>query len=67
MYLFSRFVGACIASRFALMELKTNIFYLLSQFVIEKCEKTQDPLQLKPSAANMGPANGCWFRINQRQ
>ncbi|KAG5667582.1 hypothetical protein PVAND_015559 [Polypedilum vanderplanki] len=39
----------CIASRFALMEVKVLIFKILSKFTFEACEKTPKKLKAKPS------------------
>lgn len=40
---------ACIGSRFALMEVKLMLYYLLSEFSIEACDKTTIPLRYSAS------------------
>lgn len=61
------FAGGCIASRFAIMELKTNIFYLLSKFIIERSAKTQHPLMLEKKIGSMNAEKGFWIQISRRK
>lgn len=56
----------CIASRFAIMEVKIIFYYLLKSFAIERCEKTADPLILKSNTINMMAENGFWVRFVSR-
>lgn len=49
---------ACIASRFALMQLKATTFYLLQNFRIETGPNTQIPLKLKATAGSLEPEKG---------
>ncbi|XP_060802800.1 probable cytochrome P450 9f2 [Amyelois transitella] len=56
----------CIGSRFALMELKILLFKLILNFKILKCEKTSDPLELKPELFNIVAAGGTWIRMCPR-
>lgn len=56
----------CIASRFAMMVAKTFFFYLLRELRIEKCDKTPDPVILKPNSINMHAKNGFWVRFVPR-
>lgn len=56
----------CIGSRFALMELKTIIYYLLLNFNFEPTEKTQIPLKLKFNPVQFLPEKGVWVRFTAR-
>lgn len=56
----------CIGSRFALMELKTIIYYLLLNFNFEPTEKTQIPLKLKFNPIQFLPEKGVWVRFTPR-
>lgn len=56
---------SCIANRFALMEVKTIIYYLLKNFRIERCQKTSDPIVLL-KAINLAAENGSWVRLCPR-
>ncbi|XP_039754118.1 probable cytochrome P450 9f2 [Pararge aegeria] len=56
----------CIASRFALMELKVIIFDMVYNFRIVKCSKTTDPIELKPHPFNIQPKNGSWVGLELR-
>lgn len=53
----------CIGSRFALMEAKALFFSILSNFTIEKCNKTEIPLQIKPDVLQNRPKNGVWVAL----
>lgn len=63
---FLLFPGGCIASRFALMEIKTLFFYLLLNFTIEKCDRTQDPLKLKKHSMVSDAEHGFWIALIPR-
>jgi cytochrome P450 family 9 len=56
----------CIGSRFALMELKTILYYLLSEFKFEACEKTEIPLKFSKAPFTIKPANGIWLNLKPR-
>uniref|UniRef100_A0A182MYK0 Uncharacterized protein n=1 Tax=Anopheles dirus TaxID=7168 RepID=A0A182MYK0_9DIPT len=47
----------CIGSRFALMEVKSVVYYMLKHFTFERCEKSQVPLRLKRSPVVMAAEN----------
>lgn len=57
---------ACIASRFAMMVIKTLMYYLLKEIKFEKCAKTQDPLVLEKGTINMMAENGFWVKYGLR-
>ncbi|XP_049294622.1 probable cytochrome P450 9f2 isoform X1 [Anopheles funestus] len=57
----------CIGSRFALMEVKSVIFYLLKNFTFERSDKTQVPLKLKHSPAVLAAEKGIWIRFKPRK
>ncbi|XP_052900110.1 probable cytochrome P450 9f2 isoform X2 [Anopheles moucheti] len=57
----------CIGSRFALMEVKSVIYYLLKSFTFERCDKTQVPMKLKHNPAVLVAENGNWIRFKPRK
>jgi len=56
----------CIGSRFALLELKTIIYYLLLNFNFEPAEKTQIPVKLKFNLVQLLPEKGIWVKFTPR-
>lgn len=56
----------CIGSRFALMESKTILFYLLSKFDFCVCEKTDIPIKLNRKVFQLLPENGAWIELKPR-
>lgn len=56
----------CIGSRFALMETKCALYYLLLNFTIETTEKTQIPLQLV-KGFGMRAEKGIWLKLKPRK
>ncbi|KAK4874004.1 hypothetical protein RN001_013364 [Aquatica leii] len=56
----------CIASRFALMEVKVLIFYLLSKFDIVKTKKTPIPIIIAKGTINFVAEGGFWLGLKQR-
>lgn len=56
----------CIASRFALMETKTILFYLLSKFDFCICEKTDNPIKLNKKLMKLITENGTWIELKPR-
>jgi cytochrome P450 family 9 len=54
----------CIGSRFALLEIKTLFFHLLSRFDILPLNATPIPLKISPKKMNLSPENG--FRLGFR-
>ncbi|CAH0397753.1 unnamed protein product [Chilo suppressalis] len=57
----------CIASRFALCELKVMLYQLLQHFEISPCEKTCIPSQLEAGKFNLSLKGGHWIRIKIRE
>ncbi|KAK4874017.1 hypothetical protein RN001_013377 [Aquatica leii] len=58
---------SCIGSRFALMQTKILMFYLLSKFKIFKTDKTPIPLTIdKKAFLVLGPAEGFWLGLKLR-
>ncbi|KFB49806.1 AGAP012292-PA-like protein [Anopheles sinensis] len=57
----------CIGSRFALMEVKSIVYYMLKSFTFERCEKTQVPLKLKKNPAAISTEKGIWIRLKPRE
>uniref|UniRef100_A0A182JFK0 Uncharacterized protein n=1 Tax=Anopheles atroparvus TaxID=41427 RepID=A0A182JFK0_ANOAO len=56
----------CIGSRFALMETKVVLYYLLLNFRILPCAKTQIPLKLKKSSTQFATEKGVWVEFQSR-
>lgn len=57
----------CVGSRFALMEMKALFVYLLMEFSLHQCEKTMDPIVIKPGASViMEPRDGFWLELRCR-
>nr|WIT94147.1 cytochrome P450 monooxygenase CYP9AN7 [Euwallacea interjectus] len=57
---------SCLGSRFALLEVKTVLFHLLSKFKLVVIEKTQVPLKLsKKFVINIRPEAGLWLGIER--
>ncbi|GAB0096689.1 Cytochrome P450 [Sergentomyia squamirostris] len=56
----------CIGSRFALMETKAIIYYILSKFTFEVSEKTQVPLKLAKAGFALKPEKGFWLDLKPR-
>lgn len=55
----------CIGNRFALMEIKILFVYILKNFVIEKSEKTKEPIEFDNKFA-MAIKGGCWIKLRER-
>lgn len=56
----------CIGSRFALMEVKTVIYYLLLNFNFEVTEKTQIPLKLANNPNQLQSEKGVFIGLKPR-
>ncbi|CAF1169653.1 unnamed protein product [Didymodactylos carnosus] len=56
---------SCIGMRFALQEAKVAIVRALRVVEIERCEKTEIPLQLSKLSI-MSAKNGIWLRVSRR-
>ncbi|KAF5300649.1 hypothetical protein FQA39_LY11110 [Lamprigera yunnana] len=56
----------CIASRFALMEIKILFFYLLSEFDLVPTKKTVIPLVLSRKKLVLAPDDGFWIGLKPR-
>lgn len=56
----------CIGSRFALMEVKAIIYYLLLNFRLERCERTQIPIKFKKGTFNVATEFGLWIKLAKR-
>lgn len=56
----------CIGSRFALMEAKVVLYYLLLHFHVIPCAKTQIPLKLKKSSTQFQTEQGVWLQFQSR-
>ncbi|XP_014488278.1 PREDICTED: cytochrome P450 9e2-like [Dinoponera quadriceps] len=57
----------CIAYRFALMETKLLVAYLLHNFVFKTTEKTIEPIVFDKSTRTLQPDGGFWIALEQRK
>lgn len=57
----------CVASRFALMECKAVMYYMVLNFHLEKCVKTQHPMKLSMKSAFLEPEKGFWLKLRPRK
>lgn len=57
---------SCIGTRFALMELKATIYYLLRDFYLECSPKTDVSLKLKVGTFSLDAENGFWLQLKPR-
>ncbi|KAL0841595.1 hypothetical protein ABMA28_015254 [Loxostege sticticalis] len=57
---------ACIASRFALLELKVLLYFITINFKIVKCEKTMDPLRLIQKGFMIRADEGTFVKFEDR-
>lgn len=57
---------ACVASRFALMELKASIYSLLRNFYVECSEKTVAPVKLLTGTFSLEAEKGMWLQFRLR-
>ncbi|XP_044262034.1 cytochrome P450 9e2-like [Tribolium madens] len=57
----------CIGSRFALLEIKTLFFHLLSKCDIVTNDKTVVPLKISPNNGNITPKEGIHLTFQSRQ
>lgn len=56
----------CIGNRFALMEIKIMLFYLLWHCDIEADPKTKEPIVLNKKTFIITPENGFWLKLRTR-
>ncbi|GAB0096684.1 hypothetical protein DMENIID0001_122270 [Sergentomyia squamirostris] len=57
----------CVGSRFALMELKALIYFMVLNFSLEVTEKTQIPLKLANSFGALSSEKGIYFKLRPRE
>ncbi|KAF2897107.1 hypothetical protein ILUMI_09067 [Ignelater luminosus] len=57
---------SCIGNRFAILEIKTLIFYVLSKFDIVTVDKTAIPLQIGNNVVNLTAKGGFWLGLKPR-
>ncbi|XP_077488553.1 cytochrome P450 3A4-like [Amblyomma americanum] len=57
----------CIGRRFALLELKTVLAKLVSQFVFSTCEETEDPMKLTVPTVILNPMRNIMLRVARRE
>ncbi|XP_012535425.1 cytochrome P450 9e2-like [Monomorium pharaonis] len=56
----------CIASKFAILQVKVVLFYLLAHCNLKPCAKTPSPLKFAKNLSLM-PKNGFWLNIQRRK
>lgn len=59
-------LGNSIGSQFAIAEIKTLTYYLLSEFHIDKSARTQDPIELKALPYTMDAEKGFYIELRRR-
>lgn len=57
---------SCIASRFAIMEIKLVFFHLLSKFELVPVEKTRIPLVYKKTMMTLSSEYGFWLGLKRK-
>ncbi|TMW43604.1 hypothetical protein DOY81_011316 [Sarcophaga bullata] len=57
----------CIGSRFALLETKVLIYYLVRDFHLGAAKKSCVPLKLSPKNVQLMPENGFWLKFTARK
>ncbi|XP_022128817.2 probable cytochrome P450 9f2 [Pieris rapae] len=57
----------CIGIRFAVMELKVLLYYLIANFKVVKCSKTSDPPLLAPEDVKIMAKGGSWAKFEVRK
>lgn len=57
----------CIASRFAIMEVKALVLNILSKFELVVIDKTTIPLKYDPNIMNPAILGGCWIGFKRRE
>ncbi|XP_043477331.1 cytochrome P450 9e2-like [Leptopilina heterotoma] len=57
----------CIGNRFALMEIKVVLFYLLVSLNFQSCCKTSVPIKFKKDCFLLLPEGGFWLKIEKRK
>lgn len=56
----------CIGSRFALMISKSFVYHMVSNFHLEMCDQTQDPLRLQRRSGTVTAEKGFWMNLRAR-
>ncbi|XP_061390044.1 cytochrome P450 3A18-like [Musca vetustissima] len=57
----------CIGTRFALLEVKVFLYYLLRDYHLEPCAKSCIPLVLDPTKIQLLPKGGFWLKLKPRK
>lgn len=58
---------ACIGGRYALMEVKLIIYYMLCQFTFRSTSQTEIPMKIKSSPFGLSPKNGLVLSMKRRK
>lgn len=58
---------ACIGNRFALMEVKCIIYYMLTQITFNVSPETEIPMKIKSSPFGLSPVNGLKISLKRRK
>lgn len=53
----------CIGNRFAILEIKALLFYLLKDVSFKQSVKSTVPMVLDPASAQMEPKGGIWVKV----
>ncbi|XP_014488280.1 PREDICTED: cytochrome P450 9e2-like [Dinoponera quadriceps] len=57
----------CIGNRFALMETKLLVAYLLHRFIFKVTEKTVEPIVFDAKQLSLQPVGGFWIALEKRE
>ncbi|XP_005180111.3 probable cytochrome P450 9f2 [Musca domestica] len=57
----------CIGNRFALLEIKAFLYYLVRDYRLEVSPKTSQPLTLDPASMQLLPKGGFWLKCIPRK
>lgn len=57
----------CLAYKFALLEAKIFLYFILTHFTIIPDEKTQIPLKISKKDMTLSAENGCWLSLRKRK
>ncbi|XP_072749240.1 cytochrome P450 9e2-like [Anoplolepis gracilipes] len=56
----------CIAHRFAMLEIKILLFYLLARYELKPCAKTTMPMKFSKKHWTIIPESGFWLNVQRR-
>lgn len=57
---------SCVAQVFASMVCKAIMYYVVLNFRLERCDRTQDPMKLDLKSLTLEPEAGMWLKLQLR-